>query len=118
MHLVLPMKIQSQNVRDKLHWSVRAKQKKQWYWLIRKHLKPKEPPTVPVQIAIHSHRTKKLDLANLIGGDCKPIIDTLKDLGYIKDDNPDWFRCDYDQFISKNERTEIIIYVENEVKCL
>lgn len=112
MHVVIDRKIQSENIRDKLHWSERARQKKIWYALLREQLTPKKPPSVPMCIAIHSYRKKKLDYANLVGGDCKPIIDSLKDLGYIKDDSPDWFLCNYKQFIDKHERTEIIIYAE------
>jgi len=111
MKITLPTKIQSQNKRDKLHWATRSKQRQHWYTQLRMRLKPKEPPTALVSIRIVSYRNRLLDYANLVGGDCKPIIDCLVQLGYIKDDSPRWFTCEYQQVqVARNEeRTEIVL---------
>ena len=49
-----------------------------------------------------------VDYANLVGG-AKPIPDNLIRLGYLKDDSPRWFRCEYlqTQVPKKDERTEL-----------
>jgi ABC-type branched-subunit amino acid transport system ATPase component len=53
-------------------------------------------------------RTRLVDYANFVGG-AKPIPDCLIRLGYLKDDSPRWFHCDYYQSVvpKDQERTEL-----------
>jgi hypothetical protein len=71
-------------------------------------LTPRLPVVEPVRLCLRSYRTRLVDYANLVGG-AKPIPDALIRLGWLKDDNPRWFHCDYFQFqVTKDkERTEL-----------
>ena len=46
---------------------------------------------------------KALDYDNLVGG-CKPLIDAIKELGMIVDDNEKWVKVTYTQTPADNER--------------
>lgn len=67
-----------------------------WYAMIRAVLTPQVPPPRLVKCRIVSYRTHLLDYGNLVGG-AKMCPDCLRDLGYIKDDAPRWFKCEYEQ---------------------
>ncbi len=84
-----------------------------WHVLMRAKLTPRHPPEGKVRIRLISYRNRLLDFGNLVGG-AKPIPDILKLLGYIKDDRPKWFECDYQQHQVPigEERTEIIFIDE------
>ena len=57
---------------------------------------PQQAVTSKVRLRIVSYRNRLVDFANLVGG-AKPIPDCLQRLGYIVDDSPKWFECDYQQ---------------------
>lgn len=106
--MVLPRRIPSQNQFQYRHWKAYMVEKEAWYVLLRAHLVPRRPVDEPVRIALRSYRNRLVDYANLVGG-AKPIPDALIRLGWIKDDAPRWFHCDYSQFqVPKaQERTEL-----------
>jgi len=86
-----------------------TKHRDTWYALLRSKLGPlKNPMTVRVYARITCHRQKLLDYGNYVGG-AKPIPDGLKNLGYLRDDSPEWFTCEYVQHKTAkiNQRTTI-----------
>ncbi len=107
--IIIKRRVPSQNRSQYRHWSAYARERDAWFLLIRSQLPPlAQPVAEPVRIALRSYRTRLVDFANLVGG-AKPIPDALQRLGWIKDDSPRWFFCDYHQFqVPKaDERTEI-----------
>ena len=106
--IVVRRRVPSQNSSQYTHWSVYTKERDMWYLLLRAQLTPREAPEEPVRMILRSFRTRLVDYANLVGG-AKPIPDCLKRLGYLKDDSPRWFFCEYFQSIvaKDQERTEI-----------
>ena len=61
-----------------------------------------------MRLLLRSYRTRLVDYANLVGG-AKPIPDCLIRLGYLRDDTPRWFHCEYFQcqVTKAEERTEL-----------
>lgn len=57
------------------------------------------------------YRTRKLDRDNLVGG-CKPVCDSLRVNGYIRDDDSDSFEAFYMQrpCLEADERVEIYLF--------
>ena len=106
--LVLKRRVPSQNQFQYRHWKAYMVEKEAWYVLLRAQLTPRRPPDEPIRMALRSYRTRLVDYANLVGG-AKPIPDALIRLGWLKDDSPRWFHCDYFQFqVPKaEERTEL-----------
>ena len=97
-----------QNVFHYKHWSAYRKERDAWAMLLRAQLPQRPPVTVPVRLSIASFRTRLCDYANLVGG-AKPIPDCLIQLGWLKDDHPDWMTGVYEQHVvtKAQERTEI-----------
>lgn len=106
--IVIRRRVPSQNESQYRHWTLYHKEKELWFVLLRAQLTPRKPVAEPVRIILRSLRTRLVDYANLVGG-AKPIPDALKRLGWIKDDSPRWFLCDYYQAVvpKDQERTEI-----------
>jgi len=106
--IVIPRRIPSQNRSQYRHWSAYTRERDAWYVLLRQQLPPRPPPDAPVCMEIRSFRTRLVDFANLVGG-AKMIPDCLFRLGWIRDDSPRWFHCDYRQIqVPKaEERTEL-----------
>ena len=106
--VVIRRRVPSQNQTQYGHWRTYAKERDQWFLLLRAQLPPRQPPECPVRILLRSFRTRQVDYANLVGG-AKPIPDALVRLGYLKDDSPRWFHCDYTQALvpKAEERTEL-----------
>ncbi len=106
--IVVPRRVPSQNRSQYSHWNAYRKERDAWFVLLRRHLPPRAPVSVPVRLLIQSFRTRLIDYANLVGG-AKPIPDGLVRLGYLKDDSPEWFTCSYEQHkvTKEEERTEI-----------
>jgi hypothetical protein len=78
------------------HRRAYTKERDHWLILLRAQLRPITRTTYPVRAVIHSLRGRLLDYGNLVGG-AKPIPDALVRLGYLYDDAPRWFTCDYFQ---------------------
>jgi hypothetical protein len=106
--LILKRRIPSQNMTQYRHWSHYHAEKEAWFVLLRAQLTPRRAADEPVRVVLRSFRTRLVDYANLVGG-AKPIPDALMRLGWIKDDSPRWFHCEYFQFqVAKaEERTEL-----------
>jgi len=106
--VVIVRRLPSQNLSQYRHWRTYTKERDTWFLLLRAQLPPVIQVAEPRRIAIHSYRTRMIDYANLVGG-AKPIPDCLVRLGYLRDDSPAWFVCDYHQTrVAKHEeRTEI-----------
>lgn len=106
--VVVRRRVPSQNASQYAHWSAYTKERDAWFVLLRAQLPPRVPPDQPVRLVLRSYRTRLVDYANLVGG-AKPIPDSLIRLGYLKDDSPRWFFCEYQQFqVAKaEERTEL-----------
>lgn len=106
--IVIARRVPSQNASMYRHWRTYTRERDAWFILLRAQLPPRQPPDEPVRIILRSLRTRLVDYANLVGG-AKPIPDCLIRLGYLKDDSPRWFHCDYyqSQVPKGQERTEI-----------
>ncbi len=106
--IIIKRRVPSQNASQYKHWSAYTKERDTWFLLLRAQLPPREPPNEPVRLMLRSYRTRLVDYANLVGG-AKAIPDCLQRLGYIKDDSPRWFHCEYFQTVvpKELERTEI-----------
>ncbi len=107
--IVIRRRVPSQNASMYRHWRAYTTERDTWFVLLRSHLPPRRVVADgPVRLAIRSYRQRLIDFANLVGG-AKPIPDCLIRLGYLKDDSPKWFVCDYQQLqVAKvEERTEI-----------
>ncbi len=106
--IVIRRRLPSQNASMYRHWRTYTTERDAWFVLLRAKLRPRPPVDAPVRMAIRSYRTRLIDFANLVGG-AKPIPDCLVRLGYLKDDSPHWFECEYQQHqVAKpDERTEL-----------
>ena len=106
--IVVKRRVPSQNASMYRHWSAYTAERDAWFILLRAQLAPKPPPDEPVRLILRSLRTRLVDYANFVGG-AKPIPDCLIRLGYLKDDSPRWFHCDYYQSVvpKDQERTEL-----------
>lgn len=107
--ITISKQVRSRNELDKMHWSTRHRETKDWEMLIRlEGFKGKVPKaTTRMGITILSYRKARIkDDANLRGG-CKPIIDALKRLGAIVEDSDEWIDDEYVQAVDRNPRTVI-----------
>lgn len=106
--IVVRRRVPSQNASQYGHWRTYTKERDMWFVLLRAQLPPRRAPEHAIRMQLRSYRTRLVDYANLVGG-AKPIPDCLVKLGYLKDDSPRWFHCDYFQIqVPKaDERTEL-----------
>ena len=108
--LVTPIRIQSRNVLDKLHWAAKGRMKQEYALLIRNQITRKKVSKAKkkkYKLIILSYRKRKLDYDNLVGG-CKQLIDALIQEGFIFDDSPDYIDLKVQQFTAKEYQTIII----------
>jgi hypothetical protein len=94
--VIIARRVPSQNQSQYRHWTLYMREKDTWFVLLRAQLPPRHPVQVPVRMRLTSYRMRLVDYANLVGG-AKPIPDCLIRLGWLKDDSPRWFHCDYHQ---------------------
>ena len=107
--IAIARRVPSQNQFHYKHWTAYRKERDLWTVLLRAQLPQRTPPVhIPVRLTITSFRTRLCDYANLVGG-AKPIPDCLIQLGWLKDDHPDWMEATYTQQVVEKtkERTEI-----------
>lgn len=65
-----------------------------------------------MQAIIISERNRILDYQNLVAG-CKPIPDALKHLGWIVDDDPSHWHCEYLQVrVPRAKEQTLLILIE------
>ena len=82
--------VRSRNEFNGHHYRKYSQYRKRWGLAIRKLLVPApKKATIPKVLTVISYRPRLLDEDNLMGG-VKPIPDTMKSLGYIVDDTPQW----------------------------
>ena len=76
--------------------------------LLRSQLPAVRMVDFAVQLTIHSYRSRLCDFANLVGG-AKAIPDCLIQLGWLRDDAPQWLTATYEQTVvaAAQARTEI-----------
>ncbi|MCI0659022.1 MAG: hypothetical protein L0170_18365 [Acidobacteria bacterium] len=74
-----------------------------WEWEVAAALSAVERALLKAEAEKHCIRVKitivrrsELDYDNLVGG-CKPVVDALKNVGFLKDDSPRWARVEYYQ---------------------
>ena len=60
----------------------------------------------PMRVSIHVEHRTLYDEDNLVAG-CKPILDSLKSLSYIKDDSPQFIKLRVTQEKSRERQTTI-----------
>ena len=113
IRLTIPGRLPSLNETLRMHWAKRAKieQNMKWSLIFSCH------GTIPdgkrerlchLVITVY-HPTRRFDEDNLHGA-CKPVIDCLKEMGFIYRDSPKWLDLDIRQTIDrKNPRVEIEI---------
>ncbi|MFA5168939.1 MAG: hypothetical protein WC530_10475 [Candidatus Omnitrophota bacterium] len=117
--LVLPVIMPSLNKQLRMHWKARGRLKKNISWHLYSVMGREEiahrDRLAHVTIRVFSNapkvsggRARRLDTDNLIGGQ-KPLVDAMKNLGLLKDDNPKWAAITYLENRDKVEtpRTEI-----------
>lgn len=101
----------------RLHWSKRAKDKEEWKFLLLPHYKIRnivEGKKIELTIIIYRHRIQDPDnrVASL-----KNLIDALKEMRFLVDDNDKWLVLNLPQEIkSKIEETVVEFKVIKEGK--
>jgi hypothetical protein len=100
-----------------LHWRARMRLRDEWYYLVKVAAQefeiPKQGPAERRSLRIVSYRLQLADEDNLKGG-VKPVIDALKNGGFILDDDPQAISQEVEQIQihrRKDERTLIYIRI-------
>lgn len=119
--LVLPVIMPSLNKQLRMHWATRKRLKANTGWHLSAVMGRVEIQhrgrIAHVTITVYSNapkaaggRARRLDTDNLIGGQ-KPLVDSMKQAGILKDDSPKWLDIGYIERRDKVERprTEIEI---------
>ena len=94
--IVVAREVKSCNDWMYAHFRKYMQERDAWMITLRVRLRPRTPPTGKVRIRITSRRGKLLDFGNFVAG-CKPIPDCLSRMGYLRDDKPRFFECEYVQ---------------------
>lgn len=97
---IIPRITESQNVRDRWHWSIRDREKNGWIQclLFRRNYAQHVRAGEFRHVKITSYRPRLItDKANLIGG-AKGLVDALVHCRLIDDDNDKAVTIDYFQF--------------------
>ncbi len=104
----LQLQIPSLNKLLRTHWALRRQKKQQWGLVIKNKTKEIKNHQFN-RLEITSHRTRMLDYDNLVGGCKEIIVDNIKNLGLIIDDDPKSVLVSYTQkkCDKKNQHTEI-----------
>jgi Holliday junction resolvase RusA-like endonuclease len=111
--LTIPGRLPSLNEMLRMHWAKRRRLKKDMAWGLM--LSAGQPLSAHVGtrkrlchvVIIVYQKTRRFDEDNLAGA-CKPVIDCLKEMGFIYRDSPKWLDLDIRQAIDhKNPRVEI-----------
>ncbi len=109
--ITLPRRVPSQNQSQYRHWTKYKQEKDTWFVLLRAQLTPRQPPDHAVRMRLTSYRVRLVDYANLVGG-AKPIPDALIRLGWLRDDSPRWFFCEYFQIqVPKAEERTVLEFL-------
>jgi Holliday junction resolvase RusA-like endonuclease len=102
----------SANQYQRSHWAVKRKLRNMFGQNVRMETRLVNPMAEVKgkrRVKISIYRPRRLDFDNAVGG-CKPLVDSLRDIGLIKNDSPRWLDLEVEQFIDrKNPRVEIEI---------
>lgn len=79
------------------HWSYYNRCKKLWVRDLAWYIPARPRISQFRNIEIISYQPGRLFDADNHQGGCKPVIDAIKLLGWIRDDSVKWIRCAYDQ---------------------
>ena len=120
--IFIPKRVLSVNVDKGHHWRFYNKIKKGWYrdlGLIIGFGKHHDKFRF-LRIISYQPRDGNYDPDNHKGG-CKPVLDTLKRMGWIRDDSGRWIHCEYDQRTVGEDGvremgTRIILYDQQEYR--
>ena len=115
IRIVIPGQLPSLNNTMTWHWSKRRAKKKEYFYFIRQSYgaplpfkRRKEARVAYVSIVVYQ-KTRRFDRDNLYGA-LKPVIDVLRESGFIYNDSERWLRSIYEQKIDRNDpRIEIKI---------
>ncbi len=103
----IPIKTTSLNKIQGRHWSRAHRLKTLWdTWIGIKKRGARGPYK---NVRITCHRKQLLDPDNFIGG-CKQLVDALKWHDLIKDDSEKHVSIDYEQAVSKKDKTIIELW--------
>lgn len=111
--------ITSQNTRDRMHWSQRAREAREWTILVRGALALMGERSSLYgastrdrrHVTIKSIRPRRImDVANLVGG-AKPVPDALTKCGLIYDDSDEYVSIEYHQDTLRGRDPHTIITI-------
>lgn len=110
----LPSATPSLNTLTRTHWAVRARDKVSLMWQVKslanRHRVPRA--TGPRRLTITRMGKMVLDQDNLAGG-CKDLIDVLKNLHLVLDDNPEVCSMVFHQVTSRSVEPHTVITLED-----
>lgn len=107
VEVFIPKLVKSLNKFKGRHWSYYDRIKKGWFSALAVMLGAGEHHNAfqHVTITAYCDSTRNfLDDDNFRGG-CKPVVDCLKNLGWIKDDSLKWVQVEYTQKIKGDDGT-------------
>ena len=92
--ITLPIRVESRNKLDKMHWASKRRLRQSYCLLVRNQMKinsiTKAEPKAKYVLGIVAFRRYRIrDYDNLVGG-CKQLIDALHKEGFIWDDDTDY----------------------------
>lgn len=104
----MPLKVMSLNELLRVHRFAHRRLRRQWERaLIAFSGRRFAGPFTRIEIA--SYRKKLLDYDNLVGG-CKLLLDAIRALEWIEDDDPDAIKVDYRQVKAAEESTLVRLW--------
>ena len=105
--LTIPGRLPSLNEMLRMHWAQRIRIKDNMAWVLATSGQP-HPSSLHCRVKLTVyHPTRRFDEDNLHGA-CKPILDAMREAGYIYRDSPKWLELEIKQALDhKNPRVEI-----------
>lgn len=102
--------VESQNKTTYGHWSVHAADKKHWMGYVQAQMFPWQGTLLSHSVwhlrRVYKHPQRRLDHGNVVGS-YKALIDCIRDVRIIRDDDDKHFSCTYDQDPGDSTRTEL-----------
>jgi len=106
--LTIPGRLPSLNETLRMHWGKRKRIKENMAWHLATSGRPRPAHgrRCRVKLTVYQ-KTRRFDEDNLHGA-CKPVIDALRESGYIYRDSPEWLEQEIRQALDhENPRVEI-----------
>ena len=109
IHFTILGRLPSLNEMLRTHWAKRLRAKNAMSWEMATSGQPRpEGERCRVGIVVYQ-KTRRFDEDNLHGA-CKPVIDALRESGYIYRDSPKWLELEIRQELDHEDpRVEIVI---------